>query len=223
MKPTTWMPFYVGDYLRDTMHLTTTAHGAYLLLLFAYWTNGPLLDDDEYLSSITKLDRHEWNQMRPTMEAFFYIEDHLWHHKRVDEEREKACSLINSRSQGGKIGMARRWGTIHDNSVNNSVNNSTVTPPITKPLQEHIPSPSHVQRERVDKNGNPTMEEVQLAFAKAGGPESEALKFFNWYSANGWKVGKNRMKSMPHAAAGWVTRWREDQSKQSRRPLTPPI
>lgn len=36
--------------------------------------------------------------------------------------------------------------------------------------------------------------------------EREANKFFNHYESNGWKVGKNKMKSWPHAVGGWLAR-----------------
>ncbi len=55
----------------------------------------------------------------------------------------------------------------------------------------------------------PTLEMVKLAGEKCGLPESEAEKFFNFYSSKGWLVGKSKMRSMPHAIAGWRNRWQE--------------
>jgi uncharacterized protein YdaU (DUF1376 family) len=46
-RPDTWIPMYWGDYLRDTMRLSATEHGAYMLLIAHYWTKGvPLGNDD---------------------------------------------------------------------------------------------------------------------------------------------------------------------------------
>ena len=69
-----WMPLYPGDYLRDTMGLTTEQHGAYMLLIMAYWSNGgPLPDDDQYLASVTRLTMERWLTYRPIMEGYFTI------------------------------------------------------------------------------------------------------------------------------------------------------
>lgn len=59
------------------------------------------------------------------------------------------------------------------------------------------------------KSKNPTLEEVKLVAAKAGLPELEAVKLFNHYESNGWKVGRNPMKSLPHAVANWRDNWKE--------------
>ncbi len=36
--------------------------------------------------------------------------------------------------------------------------------------------------------------------------KKEAEKFFNFYGSKGWKVGKEKMKSLPHAIGGWIAR-----------------
>lgn len=64
-----------------------------------------------------------------------------------------------------------------------------------------------VQRHR-DKNARPgfkppSLEEVKLHFSTHEMPMIEAEKFFNYYESNGWRVGRNPMKSWTAAAGNW--------------------
>lgn len=96
-----WMPFYVGDYLGDTGHLSTVQHGAYCLLLFHYWRTGSLPDNDRDLAHITKLSSWMWRRHRPVLQAFFY---NGWHHKRVDAEMTKHARIRAMRAAAGSKG-----------------------------------------------------------------------------------------------------------------------
>lgn len=49
----------------------------------------------------------------------------------------------------------------------------------------------------------PTLEEVKAQAKEIGLSESEAQKFLNYYESNGWRVGRNPMKSWPHALKNW--------------------
>jgi hypothetical protein len=66
----------------------------------------------------------------------------------------------------------------------------------------------------------PTREELNLEAAKIGLPDVEVDKFVAHYGANGWKVGKNPMKSWSHALAGWAARWRENYGNHATRQRT---
>ena len=52
----------------------------------------------------------------------------------------------------------------------------------------------------------PTEDEMIAYFAEKGGPENEARKCYNYYLSNGWKVGRNPMKSWKGAANNWMCR-----------------
>lgn len=108
-KAKAWMPIYIGDYLGDTQRLTTEQHGAYLLLMFDYWRNGRLPDDDDILQQITRLDRAKWSRHRKVIERFFTVENGEWSHKRIDHEREEALSNASRRSAQAKAAADARW------------------------------------------------------------------------------------------------------------------
>jgi len=111
MSAPVWMKFYVGDYLGDTMHLTRDQHGAYLLLIFAYWRNGSLPDDDEVLAGITKSSPEEWRSLRQVVAKFFRIRGGFWRQKRVEAELRDAEKIEKARRAAGLKGAEVRWQT----------------------------------------------------------------------------------------------------------------
>jgi uncharacterized protein YdaU (DUF1376 family) len=109
-KTDIWMPVYIGDYLADTMHLSTEQHGAYLLLLFHLWRRGILQDDDAVLAQITGLPISAWSVCRAVLAEFFEIHDGLWHHGRVERERSRTAAKQKSNASRAKLGASKRWG-----------------------------------------------------------------------------------------------------------------
>lgn len=69
----------------------------------------------------------------------------------------------------------------------------------------------------------PTIEELNLHAATVGLPASEVEKFFNHYESNGWRVGRNPMKSWQAALVNWRTRSQEQKNyvpnQSNRRPV----
>jgi len=56
--------------------------------------------------------------------------------------------------------------------------------------------------------------QVQAFFQTTASPNSWSA-FYNYYLANGWKVGKNPMKDWHAAARGWVARQNEFTKPQN--------
>jgi hypothetical protein len=69
----------------------------------------------------------------------------------------------------------------------------------------------------------PTLEELKLAMAKAGCPETEAQAFLNYYDSNGWKVGRNPMRSWAGAVGNWAKNYRMGANRGSGRPAAIPL
>jgi uncharacterized protein YdaU (DUF1376 family) len=108
-KTDIWMPVYIGDYLADTMHLSTEQHGAYLLLLFHLWRRGVLQDDDVALAQITGLPIRAWSLCRAVLAEFFEIRDGLWHHGRLERERSRTAAKQQSNASRAKLASSSRW------------------------------------------------------------------------------------------------------------------
>lgn len=177
----TWMPLYIGDYLKDTMMLTLRESGAYLHLIMAYWVNkGPLPDDDDKLSSITKSSQSDWFAIRKTISKYFVIKNGFWHHGRIDEELTKASKITQDRKNAGLKGNQKRWGNrkpVANGIANSSQTLSQTDPPSPSPSQGLLRSPP-VLRPRTAPDNTPlrpllTPEEYHAAIAEHKKRKSE--------------------------------------------------
>lgn len=133
MASASFQQFYWGDYLRDTMHLTTEEHGAYLLLIAAYWTRGRAPeDDDQQLAAITRMSLKKWKMVRPKISRFFEISEGHFFHFRIEEDLEKfRKSSEKNRENGAKGG---RPGKPKNNPV--GFQNETQTQTQTKAISD---------------------------------------------------------------------------------------
>lgn len=99
-----YMPLYVGDYLADTSHLNAEEHGAYMLLLMAYWQRQRSLPNDPVkLASIARVESQRWMQIEPTIREFFVVDKDQWKHKRIEQEIGK---FKKKRAQAQEAGRA---------------------------------------------------------------------------------------------------------------------
>ena len=119
------MPFWVGDYTKDTMHLNTIQHGAYLLLIFHLWTSNDPSDAPsnqqviakallKHCPSICKMSKSEWDEIKDDILPFFIIDGDYIISKRVSEQLTESNSKnINAKERARKA-AEKRWGKNED-------------------------------------------------------------------------------------------------------------
>lgn len=103
-----YFELYPGDYLRDTGTLTLAEHGAFLLLMAAYYaTEKPLPSDNPTLFRLVRaMTEDEQKAAIKVAEMYFPIsdEDGLRHNVRADQEIPKARARIEAARENGKRG-----------------------------------------------------------------------------------------------------------------------
>lgn len=177
----TWMPLYVGDYLKDTQALQAEQHGAYLLLIMAAWNNGGTLPDDpEDLAAIARVPVDRWqSHTAAKVLPFFRHDGRMLVHDRVLAELERARANVVQKSRAGAVGAAARWHK--DGSRNADANATALRPqwqtdaPSPSPIQERPPSPR--------KRGNGTadrFEDFWLAWPKNERKQDKAKCLDHW-------------------------------------------
>lgn len=107
-KNNIWMPLYWADYYRDTQHLDTTEHGAYMMLIGYYWsTGGNCIANAEQLHMVCrcKTDAQRHAVDRVVAQFFTKTVDNSVEklvHKRLNEELQRAENISKKRAEAAK-------------------------------------------------------------------------------------------------------------------------
>jgi len=129
-----FMPIYIGDYLKDTMFLTTEEHGAYLLMLFACWQYGYIPNKASVICRFTGMSEDAWAVSSDTILAYFKQKDGKIFHSRINRELESARAKKKRQSERGKKGADARW--------NATGNASSIPQAMPQAMPKQCPSPS---------------------------------------------------------------------------------
>ena len=121
----------------------------------------------------------------------FTITGELFESDRLNRHLTERKSL----SDFGKIGAANRW-------KNRGAINGAIDPPNAK---ERKGKENKILDTSLENCIKLFLEKTDTHWTKQYATK-EAEKFYNFYSAKGWMVGKNKMKSVSHAVSGWIAR-----------------
>lgn len=95
---------HLGDYARDTAHLSLLEHGAYTLLLDRYYATERGIPDDQVHRLVRARTPAERAAVDSVLSEFFTLSDGLWINKRADAEIASAQVKIAAARRNGRNG-----------------------------------------------------------------------------------------------------------------------
>lgn len=123
---------HIGDYLKDTAHLSLLEHGIYTRLLDVYYTREGALPADQVMRLVGAREESERSAVRDVLNEFFDLEDGHYKHKRCEREIEryrdkqrKASASANARWEKTKPHTERNASAMRTHSEGNAPSNQT--------------------------------------------------------------------------------------------------
>lgn len=167
MKVDIFMPWFFGDYIKDTADLTAEEHGAYMLLLGHMWNRGGRLPaDPERLSRLAAVTAKRWAGVWATIGRFFDEDGGEITQRRLAAELSKALDLRAEASRAGKASAeARRskYGSAQPSNGTRTVVRTELERPFERPFER-----SSEKRSERTPNSSPSPSE------KTGGDPERA-------------------------------------------------
>ncbi len=141
-----YMPWYPGDYLADTIHLSMLEDCLYRRLLDAIWlAGGSLPNIPEQLRRRTRCTEDEWNEAWPALSGLLTVTDELVTQNRLSREAEKAVAKYANAVRAGKRSAELRATRSTDvqRPLQRTLNerSTTVATDAQRPLQQDAQQP----------------------------------------------------------------------------------
>jgi len=202
---------YTDDFLAGTLEMSQEEVGQFIRLLCHQWNRGSIPVETEKQQRLTggcvSVD---------VLVKFRLCEDGSLRNERLESVRTERGLFLQQQSIKGQQSAEKR--RLAASAIQPELNQtSTEVQPDGQPTpqpESNSPSPSPIIKIQADKPPStrfqkPTLEQLNTKAELIGLSTTEVEKFWNYYESNGWKVGKNPMKSWPAALQNWLSRVRE--------------
>lgn len=95
---------HIGDYLKDTAHLTLLEHGVYTRLLDVYYTRESGIPEPQAARLVGARTKEELTALESVLEEFFELIDGTWVQHRCEREIECSSTKAEANRENGKKG-----------------------------------------------------------------------------------------------------------------------
>ena len=151
------------------------------------------------IEKIKDIEEREWLRKVIIQYGLHGIEPETFYSEALEIAWTICKDLIDQQQHRREVNSANRAGKKAEPATNEE-NLAAEPQPEEKPAQEI--QPENPKRKNFVK---PTVEEI-AAYCKEKNYNINAQQFFNYYESNGWKIGRNAMKSWQAAVQNWNIR-----------------
>lgn len=212
---------HIGDFLKDTGHLSNEQMGTYLRMLWKYYLDEKPLPDD--CDSIAFGMRSDERTVRLILKHFFVFSDDGWRHKRCDQE----IADYHSKSEKAKNSATARWSNAgamrthternadapvsyaNQEPITNNQKNTNICPPDGEPevkdglpvcdhkavverYHQHLPTLRRVEVWNAARQGYLRQRWREVAAELAQEKQIDTKDVLNWWSDFFQHIGKSK-------------------------------
>lgn len=201
--------FYADDFIAGTADLSQEEVGSYIRLLCYQWSRGCIPVEAE------RQQRLAGGSVSVEVISKFKLIDGCLKNERLELERDKQSRYREKQRLKGVLSAEKRQRFNHGSTtveIRLQPEGSSPSPSpnvmssgqATTPEIPEVEVPPEIPKTPRAKFVPPTIEQVAEYIEARGEDPNEAQNFFDYYESNGWRVGKNQMKSWGSALSRWL-------------------